>query len=47
VDRPEVGAILREKLYAPGESIRWDELVERASGMPFDVESLEREVRAV
>jgi peptidyl-dipeptidase A len=44
VDRPEAGAILREKLFAPGQSVRWDELVERASGAPLSVESLARAV---
>ncbi|MGH3066365.1 MAG: M2 family metallopeptidase [Gaiellaceae bacterium] len=44
VDRPEAGALLRQKLYAPGQSIRWDGLVERASGMPLSVASLGRAV---
>jgi peptidyl-dipeptidase A len=44
VDRPEAGAILREKLFAAGESVRWDRLVEDASGSPLSVESLAREV---
>ena len=44
VDRPEAGAVLGEKLFAPGQSIRWDHLVEQASGSPLSVESLAREV---
>jgi peptidyl-dipeptidase A len=44
VDRPEAGAMLREKLYAPGASVRWDRLVEQASGSPLSVDSLAREV---
>jgi peptidyl-dipeptidase A len=40
VDRPEAGAILREMLFAPGESVRWDELVTQASGTPLSVASL-------
>jgi peptidyl-dipeptidase A len=44
VDRPEAGALLRERLFAPGQSIRWDRLVERASGSPLSVESLARAV---
>jgi len=44
VDRPEAGALLRQKLYAPGQSIRWDRLVEHASGMPLSVASLARHV---
>jgi peptidyl-dipeptidase A len=44
VDRPEAGQLLGEKLFAPGNSLRWDHLVERASGSPLSVESLAREV---
>lgn len=44
VDRPEAAQVLGEKLFAPGNSLRWDHLVERASGSPLSVESLAREV---
>ena len=44
VDRPEAGAALRERLYAPGQSVRWDRLVEAASGSPLSVASLARAV---
>jgi peptidyl-dipeptidase A len=47
VDRPEAGAVLVQKLFAPGLSVRWDRLVEQASGAPLSVESLAREVAAV
>ena len=47
VERPEAGRILREKLFAPGQSVRWDRLVEDASGSPFSVASLERAVAKV
>jgi len=30
--KPEVGAYLREKVFAPGNLYRWDELTERATG---------------
>jgi peptidyl-dipeptidase A len=46
VDRSEAGALLRERLFAPGQSVRWDRLVEDASGSPLSVESLERAVAA-
>jgi peptidyl-dipeptidase A len=46
VGRPEAGAILAQRLFAPGESLRWDRLVEQASGAPFSVEPLAREVAA-
>ncbi|HWQ24910.1 MAG TPA: M2 family metallopeptidase [Gaiellaceae bacterium] len=47
VDRPQAGAQLRERLFAPGQSVRWDRLVEQASGRPLSVSSLAREVAAV
>jgi len=47
VDRPEAGVLLQAKLFAPGQSTRWDRLVEQASGARLSVESLAREVRAV
>ncbi|HJS49959.1 MAG TPA: M2 family metallopeptidase, partial [Gaiellaceae bacterium] len=30
VDRPEAGAVLAQRLFAPGQSVRWDRLVEQA-----------------
>jgi peptidyl-dipeptidase A len=46
VDHPSAGALLRRKLFAPGASVRWDRLVEDASGSPLSVESLARVVGA-
>lgn len=46
VDRPEAGALVRERLFSPGESVRWDQLVERATGRPLSVGSLARVVTA-
>ena len=46
VDRPDAGTLLRQTFYAPGQSVRWDHLVEQASGSPLTVESLAREVSA-
>ncbi len=46
VDRPEAGKLLRDKLYAPGASVRWDRLVEQASGRKLTVDSLARRVAA-
>ena len=40
VDRSEAGVTLRERLYAPGQSVRWDRLVEDASGSPLSVAPL-------
>jgi len=44
VDQPAVGAFLREHLFAPGQSVRWDELVEQATGTTLSVASLDREM---
>jgi len=46
VDREEAGRLLGGRLFAPGQSLRWDRLVEAASGTPFSVAALEREVGA-
>jgi peptidyl-dipeptidase A len=46
VERPEAGAMLAERLFGPGQSVRWDRLVEQASGLPLTVDSLAREVLA-
>lgn len=46
VERPEAGRVLAERLFSPGLSVRWDHLVERASGSPLSVDSLAREVAA-
>lgn len=46
VDRPEAGKVLGQKLFAAGSSLRWDRLVEQASGSPLSVESLAHEVAA-
>jgi peptidyl-dipeptidase A len=46
VDRPDAGALLRERLFGPGQSVRWDRLVEEVTGSPLSVEFLERAVAA-
>ena len=46
VDRPEAGEVLSARLFSPGQSVRWDRLVEQASGRPLAVESLARAVAA-
>jgi peptidyl-dipeptidase A len=47
VDRPEAGELLVSRLFGPGQSLRWDLLVEAASGAPLSVDSLAREVAAL
>jgi peptidyl-dipeptidase A len=46
VDRPEAGALIGERLFAPGQSVRWDHLVEEATGSPLRVELLEHAAAA-
>ena len=44
VGRPEAGAFLAERVFAPGQSVRWDQLVERATGEPLTAAHLAREI---
>jgi peptidyl-dipeptidase A len=44
VGRPEAGAFLAERVFSPGQSIRWDQLVERATGEPLTAKHLAREI---
>ena len=44
VDRPAAGALLRDDVFAPGASLRWDALVERATGEPLTAKYLARQL---
>jgi peptidyl-dipeptidase A len=44
VDREAAGALLRDEVFAPGASLRWDALVERATGTPLSAEFLARQL---
>ncbi len=44
VDRPEAGAFLRENVFRPGLSLRWDALVASATGGPLSTAAFEREI---
>jgi hypothetical protein len=44
VDRKEAGALLRDDVFAPGASLRWDALVERATGEPLTAAHLARQL---
>jgi peptidyl-dipeptidase A len=44
VGRPEAGAFLVERVFRPGQSVRWDELVEHATGEPLTATHLAREI---
>jgi peptidyl-dipeptidase A len=44
VDRRAAGELLRRDVFAPGASLRWDELVARATGEPLSAEHLVRQL---
>jgi peptidyl-dipeptidase A len=44
VDRTAAGALLRDDVFAPGASLRWDALVERATGEPLTADHLARQL---
>lgn len=44
VDRPAAGALLRDRFFAPGQSLRWDQLVEHVTGEPLSVRHLANEL---
>lgn len=44
VDRREAGALLVRDVFAPGASLRWDELVTRATGEPLSADHLARQL---
>jgi peptidyl-dipeptidase A len=46
VDVPEVGRLLVAELFRPGASLRWDRLVERATGEPLTAAHLARQLAA-
>jgi peptidyl-dipeptidase A len=44
VDRAAAGALLRDDVFATGASLRWDALVERATGEPLSATHLARQL---
>jgi peptidyl-dipeptidase A len=44
VDRPEAGRFLVEELFGPGATLRWDHLVEQATGEPLTAVHLARQL---
>jgi peptidyl-dipeptidase A len=44
VDRPDAGALLVDEFFAPGLALRWDALVERATGEPLTARHLAAEL---
>jgi peptidyl-dipeptidase A len=46
VDRPDAGNLLAERVFAPGLSVRWDRLIEQATGEPLTAAHFGREFAA-
>jgi peptidyl-dipeptidase A len=46
VDRPEAGARLRDTVFRPGARLRWDRLVEHATGAPLGAGAFASELAA-
>jgi len=44
VDRPEAGRFLVEEFFAPGATLRWDHLIEQATGEPLTAAHLARQL---
>ncbi|MCU1457801.1 MAG: hypothetical protein JWL73_1893 [Actinomycetia bacterium] len=44
VDRRDAGSFLVERVFRPGASLRWDELVESATGTPLSASHLARDI---
>jgi peptidyl-dipeptidase A len=46
VGRREAGRLLAEQVFRPGESVRWDRLLARATGEPLTATHLARDIAA-
>ena len=46
VGRPEAGRLLTELIFHPGESVRWDRLLARATGEPLTAVYFARDIAA-
>jgi peptidyl-dipeptidase A len=42
-NKPEVGTYLKEKVFAPGASLRWDDVIKEATGEPLSAKSFAEE----
>ena len=47
IGRPAVGAFLQRDVFAPGWSVRWDQLIEAATGAPLRVDAFAAELFAL
>ena len=45
VGRPAAGVFLRERIFAPGQSLRWDRLIEQATGEPLTASHFGRDIQ--
>ena len=45
-ERPAAGALLAERVFAPGLSVRWDQLIEQATGEPLTATHFGRDIAA-
>jgi peptidyl-dipeptidase A len=46
VGRPAAGAFLAERVFRPGQSLRWDQLIETATGEPLTASHAARDIAA-
>jgi peptidyl-dipeptidase A len=46
VDRPDAGRLLAERVFAPGLAVRWDKLIEQATGEPLSAVHFGRDIAA-
>ena len=46
VERPEAGRLLAERVFRPGESLRWDRVIEAATGEPLSPRFLAQDLAA-
>lgn len=47
VGRPEAGAFFQREIFAPGWKLRWDQLIETATGTPLSVDAFRTELDAL
>jgi peptidyl-dipeptidase A len=46
IDRPEAGRYLSERVFQKGACLRWDRLIEQATGEPLSAKFLARDLAA-
>jgi len=47
VGRPEAGSLLTQRVFSPGLSVRWDRLIEQATGEPLSATHFARDIEDV